>query len=285
MSIIPCPHTLSLNPDATEQAGMTLVLGGYSYGSLIATHLPSIDVILERFVDVCKGSTEAEITLRARTLSVQRNEETQSHSQTRLSRDSNVRYEPSNSSHNIAISFGGDEDKAGHRQAHHGPKHSFDKIRRSLDRSLRRPGMSQTGSDEMSVDRVEHSGFTKIAKPHIYYLLISPLLPPISLFATMFSKLDGPFASNNEILVSNGKHQTSGRLDDWLASHPTLAIYGEKDFFTSQKRLRRWAENLVCKPNSLFSFNEISGAGHFWQEEGVDAQMRSSIRNWLQELI
>lgn len=276
-------HIISSDPLATDLQGMTLVLGGYSYGALITTHLPPIDQILERFADVSKDSTEAEIRLRAHKLSIQWNKEIQNHSETRSSHDLKVHQKPGGSSHNLAISFGGDETESGHRRAHRESKHSLDIIRRSIDRSQRRPVVSHTSSDNISVERVEHLALTQIAKPRIFYLLISPLLPPISLLATMFSKLDGSSASKDEILVSNGNRQTP--LDERLVGHPTLAIYGDKDFFTSQKRLRRWAESFVNQPNSLFSFREITGAGHFWQEEGVDTQMRSWIRKWLQEFI
>ena len=285
MSLNPSAHTISVDPVTTDTARMTLVLGGYSYGSLITTHLPPINAILERFADVSKDSAEAEIRLRAHTLSTQWNKEPQNYTETPSIHDLRVHEKPGGSSHNIAISFGGDGPELGYRRAHRESKHSFDVIRRSMDRSQRKPGLSRTSSDTINMERVEHSAFSKIAEPRVCYLLVSPLLPPISLLATMFSKFNGPSASKDEVPVSNGDCQTPARLDEGLVDHPTLAIYGDKDFFTSQKRLRRWAEHLANKPSSLFSFREIAGAGHFWQEEGVDSQMRSCIRKWLQELI
>ena len=59
-------------------------------------------------------------------------------------------------------------------------------------------------------------------------------------------------------------------------------VYGDKDFFTSQKRYRKWAELLVAKPGSLFQFHEVAGAGHFYRENGAEIEMKRCIGEWIQ---
>jgi hypothetical protein len=118
-----------------------------------------------------------------------------------------------------------------------------------------------------------------LVTPEICYLLVSPLLPPVALFATMFSSLS--FA----VKKKSGSTSASGVLackpDDELVSHPSCAVYGDRDTFTSQKKLRKWAANLQQKPNSQFHFFEIDGAGHFWQEKDLVERMTTSIQQWL----
>jgi len=66
-----------------------------------------------------------------------------------------------------------------------------------------------------------------------------------------------------------------------LALHPSCAVYGDRDTFTSRKKLRKWAEDLKQKSNSQFQFFEIDGAGHFWQEKDSMDRMKGSIEEWL----
>ena len=261
-----------------------MILGGYSYGSLIATRLPSINVLLERFKNISKGTTEAEIVLRAEVLSLQSNRK--AHKQSEVYRGSS--HDPHQkllgSAHDTTISFGGDETEPGSRRSSRESKRSLDIIRKSVDRSRRRLGLG-TRSSDFELGCTRHVSHRNIAKPQIYYLMISPLLPPISLFATMFSTI-GDYRFFQKSKSSNNEEcQSTIEQNGPLATHPTLAIYGDKDFFTSQRRLRRWAEGLSKRSDSLFQFHEIAGAGHFWQEEGVDDQMRGCIRKWMQDIV
>lgn len=235
-----------------------LILGGYSYGSLIAAHSPSIDAILNKFTNIAKDSVEAEIRLRARSLSTQWNKGAHE----------------SRKGHGLRanrVSFGGEEIEPGSRRTSRESRRSHDVIRRSVDRSRKLVLRTQCAGVETSNEA--HLDFKRIAEPQICYLLISPLLPPISLFLTMFSKLSGP---------SPFKADACSAMGEQLVNHPTLVIYGDSDFFTSKTNLRNWAEGLSERPNSMFRFREIGGAGHFWQEQGVDAKMRASLREWLQ---
>lgn len=282
----PIPSTQVISPQSCEadRQTITIILGGYSYGSLLASHLPTVDVILERYAKIVKGSTEAEIRLRAQTLSARRNKEAHDHCVVERGR-SLISHKPSGSlSHSMGIVFGGEESEPGSRRASQDSKRSLEFIRRSMDRSRRKLD-SRTHSNGINAEYEEQLELGKILEPQVYFLLISPLLPPISLFATMFSRFSNSSAEKENLLSSKGKHHTSAALDEQLVNHPTLAIYGDKDFFTSPKKLRRWAEGLAEKMNSLFQFKEIRGAGHFWHEEGVDVQMRTCIREWLQQIL
>ena len=168
----------------------------------------------------------------------------------------------------MAVAIGGDESDPGTRRTSHEGRTSMDAVRRSMDRSRMKLGLRQyRHSSEMSECTFIEESLTpaKIPLPQTHYLLISPLLPPISMFATMFSK---GLINHEEKLVRN----------------PTFAVYGDEDFFTSPRKLRRWAEGLKAKPESQFHFHEVAGAGHFWREEGSDSQMRNAIKGWLQDV-
>lgn len=135
-----------------------------------------------------------------------------------------------------------------------------------MDRSRMKLGLRKhSQSHEVSDSVAENLTSAIAAPPQTNYLLISPLMPPISSLAIMFSK---HLPRNETKLVEN----------------PTVALYGGEDFFTSQKKLRGWAEGLKAKPGSQFIFHEVAKAGHFWREDGSDSQMRSAIREWLKDI-
>lgn len=261
-------------PITPNLQGVLLILGGYSYGSLIASHLPAIDAILEKFTNIANGSVEAEIRLRAQSLSTQWNKEA---NESRMGQGLRANHKLGGSSR---LSFGGEETEPGSTRTSRESRRSLDMIRRSVDRS--RKLILRTQCAQVETSNEAHFGFTKIPEPQICYLLISPLLPPISLLLTMFSRLSGPFSFKDDARSSQNNSKTSSTTEEQLVNHPTLAIYGDSDFFTSRKNLRKWAEGLSERPSSMFRFREIGGAGHFWQEDGVDAKMRASLREWLQ---
>lgn len=262
--------TITSVPITPNLPGVLLILGGYSYGSLIASHLPAMDAILEKFTNIANGSVEAEIRLRAQSLSTQWNKEAH---ESRMGQGLRANHKLGASSR---ISFGGEENEPGSSRE---SRRSLDVIRRSVDRS--RKLILRTQCAQVETSNEAHFGFTKIPEPQTCYLLISPLLPPISLLLTMFSKLSGPSPFKDDARSSQSKGKTS-TTEEQLVNHPTIAIYGDSDLFTSRKNLRKWAEGLSERPSSMFRFREIGGAGHFWQEEGVDAKMRASLREWLQ---
>ena len=183
-----------------------LILGGYSYGSMIASHVPTLDVILDLF-------------------------------------------QPEASSLDTPIAQIG-------RAARNIAAESI-------------PSWQPTQPDNF-VDGPELHAPTTVS-----YLLISPLLPPVSQFLTAFSTLS--------VNVGGGSAQArlAARPIDQLSMHRTLALFGNQDTFTSARKLQRWSAELGCVPHSRFQGCEIEGAGHFWREEGVEMHARQALREWL----
>ena len=267
----------------SSRSNMVLILGGYSYGSLVTTNLPTVDDILSHFVNVVEGTAEAEIRLRALHLSTRWNKEVQYHD--RLERERELTVEPSlPATHSITV--GGDESQPGTRRASRESRHSPDVVRHSIDRSRIKLGFGTHSSEDISASSsIEQSLPTvEIPEPQVNYLLISPLLPPVSMLLTMFAKPISLGRSQALPHTKVSKGRTSAPLAN-LVNHPTLAVYGDKDLFTSPKKLRHWAEMLANTSNSRFRFQEIAGAGHFWHEEGVEEQMRSTIRSWVKDIV
>ena len=248
---------------------MRLIIGGYSYGSLIATLLPSTEDVLKRFAQVNKGTTEAEIRLRAVSLAAQWNKDALLYREAQHVRKTRSHEKLRVSAHALAVAIGGEESEPGSRRTSHEGRKSLDAVRRSIERSRKK--LLRRHSSEASEHTlvIESLVPVDIPPPQTHYLLISLLQPPISMFVTMFSNLRLGYLAQREAKF----------LD-----HPTLIVYGEKDIFASQRRLRRWAESLKLNPDSLCQFHEVTGAGHFWREEGVGIQMRGYIREWIQDI-
>ena len=248
---------------------MKLIIAGYSYGSLITTLLPSTEEIVKRFGQVSKGTAEAEIRLRAVSLAAQWNKDALLYYETQQARKKMSSEKLRTSGHAMTMAVGGEESEPGSRRTSHEGRRSLDAVRRSMERSrkkLLRRHFSEASEETLVVESLV---LVDIPPPQTHYLLISLLQPPTSMFATMFSHLGTGYLAERETKF----------LD-----HPTLAIYGDKDVFASQRRLRKWAEYLKSKPNSLFRFHEIIGAGHFWREEGVGTKMRCYIKEWLRDV-
>jgi pimeloyl-ACP methyl ester carboxylesterase len=111
----------------------------------------------------------------------------------------------------------------------------------------------------------------------ISYLLVSPLLPPISHFITLFSNL----SLNLKTETPGGPHIPCPRPADQQSTHQTLALFGDQDTFTSAGKLQRWSDEMVHIPRSQFQFRMIDGAGHFWRENGAEVRARHALKEWL----
>ena len=239
---------------------MNIVIGGYSYGSLIAMNLPGIDTILSRFETAIRGSAEAEIRLRATNMSHQWNKKVQERQRGRSLNVENAPRSPS------GMLCGGDESEPGVRRLSRDSRRSVDRSRKRLSRG-RYLGESD---DSLGVSATERPTPVAIPEPRISFLLLSPVLPPMSSFATMFSEFSWFGRTSSSPCVANDK----------LTRHVTLAIYGDKDFFTSSKKLDKWASQLTSEPHSMFRARKVIGAGHFWHEEGVESIMQDTVREW-----
>ncbi|KAL2797862.1 Alpha/Beta hydrolase protein [Aspergillus keveii] len=196
------------------EAGVRLLLGGYSYGSLIASHLPSSEVVSHLFGDAIQGTPSHEIFLTARTICTQ-TEDIQ---------------------------------------------------------TIQQPSLAALIQNAREVPQP--------ANTTISYLLISPLLPPINLLLTLFLDL----SLEVDTQASGQRRQIPcPKPSDQLCAHRTLAIYGDEDTFTSVSKLRKWSDEQKRTPQSRFVSTEIEGAGHFWREDGVEAEARHALREWLRQ--
>lgn len=278
-------HAISSNPHFARPPRVKLLLGGYSYGSLITCCLPPIEDILGRFSVITPGTAEDEIRLRALNLSLQWKKIICIQHETQVGCGLQAKEKPAAPDHSISFAMGGEEADLGSRRLSRESR-SMDIARKSIERTRRSLGLRKSSNRSREHPSLGEGNLlhTTIHTPEVYYLLVSPLLPPVSLLATMFSRL-----SIHDLLPSwsvlASESQKCHQPVELLTGCPTLAVYGKKDIFTSQKKLREWAERLANTPQSSFQFREIAGAGHFWQEEGVETQMRSSIREWLQNLL
>ena len=269
LSSIPSACELSSLPQSTHSGGIKLVIGGYSYGSLITTLLPSTEDILKRFAKVNKGTAEAEIRLRAVSLAAQWNKDALLYREAQQARKTKSHEKLRVSTHAITVAVGGEESEPGSRRVSHEGRRSMDAVRRSMEKSRKkflRQHSNETSEHKLVIESLVP---VEIPPPQTHYLLISLLQPPVSMFVTLFSNL-----RSGHLAQSEAK----------LLDHPTLVIYGDKDFFASQRRLRKWAESQKSRPDSLFQFHEVAGAGHFWREKETLTQLRGHIRQWIQDI-
>ncbi|KAI2708491.1 hypothetical protein CBS147332_6552 [Penicillium roqueforti] len=194
-----------------NSSDICLILGGYSYGSLIASHVPTLDTMLGLF-----------------------------------------QFTPTTTSTNRAT-----------------PIHEIrNTAKRIAALSLERLQISHSLADDPDLGALTTS---------ISYLLVSPLLPPISQFLTAFSTL----SLNLKTETPNGPHIPCPRPADQQSTHNTLALFGDQDTFTSTGKLQRWSDKMVNMERSKFQFRMIDGAGHFWRENGVEVRARHALKEWL----
>ncbi|ERF69848.1 hypothetical protein EPUS_09064 [Endocarpon pusillum Z07020] len=256
-----------------------LLLAGYSYGSIITSHLPDVEYVAKLFKNAVSGSAESEIQLRASNLSSQtlKDLETrQKHNRAKTSRRTpTTQANPGSLQSSSSVLVGGFESEAAEERIDRESRRSLD-LRKSLDRVREkihvRPHRVPDSSDTSDEDTRVNCNLDVIV-PEICYLLISPVLPPVARFATFFSSL-------SFIRRQPGEHISNHDVSNLLVRYPSLTVYGNKDFFTSAKKLRRWTQDLSDKPGSAFEYREVEGAGHFWREKGVLEQMLNHIMDW-----
>jgi hypothetical protein len=255
-------------PSSSSQVSKSpaVILGGYSYGSLVLKHLPPVPTILQPFANPIIGSSNDEIVTRAHKLAEQSNLAWANiaRSKERESRTRRRGHEPKSS-----VTIGGEETTPEKRRT------SRD-IRRSVDRGLsveignRLRSLSHSHrrcKDDSQPIALETAERIPITMPEVHYLLISPLTPPISTLAAL--ALGHKFWTRSR-----------GDYEDVVGLHKTLAIYGGQDIFTSAKRTRDWSDYLKAMPGSRFSSIEVAEAGHFWVESGVEEKLRDALRHW-----
>ncbi|KAF2823251.1 hypothetical protein CC86DRAFT_298621 [Ophiobolus disseminans] len=242
----------------------TIILGGYSYGSLILKHLPPVPMILQPFESPIAGSAHDEVVLKAHKLADQSNL-----AWINLARRKDRERRLAKKGHGAkpSVTMGGEETSPDKRRT------SRD-IRRSVDRGLSvdfgnrlRSLSHRRRKDESPVTSLERTDASPITMPEVRYLLVSQLTTPTSTLAA-------------PALVHKFWNKTRERFQDVLSKHATLAIYGDQDMFASAKKLRSWCAQMRDASRVHFSSVEVTGAGHFWVEKGVEAKLRAALRDW-----
>jgi alpha/beta superfamily hydrolase len=283
-SVSASPTSPTSQYDMSVRAGqpVRLVLAGYSYGSMIASHLPSADVVARIFRSPLPDSAEAEVRLRASNLAQLRKQDIQTRRRNRMQARgrSSLKVSDAVNGNSHAISVGGYESESTSRRiSRESSRKSLDvSVRQSLDRVRERFTSKQANCTEDTPVETMPVSDLKLVAPEACYLLVSPLLPPIASFTTMFSSLSFAAKKSSAALASDIPASAPNME---LTLHPSCAVYGDRDTFTSRKKLRKWAEHLEQISNSQFRFFEVEGAGHFWQEKGSMDRMKSSIEEWL----
>ena len=250
----------TLNP---ADESILLVLGGYSYGSLITSHLPETSQILSIFSTAEEGTGAAEIKTRAHSLAGQRNEKI------RVLGTAKAQQRNTGRGHANTLAVGGEETLPEKRRQSTETKRSID-IKRSLDlpRTLthfRRNHHETRRPATPPAITIEDSQLPRIAPA---YLLISPLLPPISSITAL------PFGLG-------ALKYDSDEQSERLSKHPSLAVFGNDDFFTVARKLRKWTQAISARPDSSFRYVEIEGAGHFWHSQDAQRRLKIAVREWI----
>lgn len=235
-----------------EEETIALLLAGYSYGSLIASQLPSTEkYILSLLTSPGHERTAFTTALDAARRSARRWWDT--HSSTRTSY--------SGSSVNRA-----------------------EVLKAALE-------SGNSASPTTTDNRHSWEDSERKWKVTSSYLLISPLLPPVSSCLTGFGSGSwGPSAASwaKGLLGHHDKHGTmDGAVDgsECLGIEEegveVLAVYGDGDTFTAVKKYRKWREKMMV--SGRWRGVEVKGAGHFWHEEGVVEELERAVKRWIKE--
>lgn len=257
-----------------------LLLGGYSYGSMIAAHLPDIGVVLSILQHAKDGSAEYEIKNRAHELA----QAFLGYCETQQERGrSSLQALPAGTLQPSGATFGGYESPtAAHRISREGSRRSLnrERARHSVERVRRKLGNRGNGY-ETSTSSSAEAAETPQVMPKLAFLLISPLVGAISSFATMFSRLR--FERRDPKLTA-ARDTPVTDTDAMLSSNSSLIVFGTDDHFTSSRKVREWCESLRAKPGSSTDFREVHRAGHFWHDPELEAQMTGSVSHWVKAM-
>jgi hypothetical protein len=238
-----------------------LILGGYSFGAIIASHLPPPEDILARLTNAEEGSAAHEIVCRANHLA--REMLVMFPPPSSSSADPNSPSSPSKKRNHLCVTMGGDE------SSEHAKRRSAEMNRISIDLiRMKAESLSKKrkGEDVKKTASNTVSDTGHVVVPRTAYLLISRVLPPAYLSF-------GPFQR---------PRMFSGSDVDSLLTHPTLAICGDSDGFIGIKKAQIWAQKMIeqsPKPDS-FTFEIVENAGHFYREDGVIRELKTRVVAW-----
>ena len=268
---------------AHKREPIEMLLGGYSYGSLIVARLPPIRDIIERLESAERGNIASEIILRARALARRTRQNLSDKPSTRRGWAMNSgNGSPQSQSHfrDSPTTLGGGEAGSSERKQSHESKRSGDIIRqlpRRVKNHIHRPSSSsQRQTDDSQESRSEIQPTRTRPDAFVRYLLISPVLLP------MTNRLAPPGISFSASR-SNAPWQATSEegFGMPLIRAPTLSIFGSGDSFTSSTRLQRWAAGLEKDAAGDFEWTQIDNAGHFWREPGVLRALQGKIAAWI----
>ncbi|KAK3690303.1 hypothetical protein B0T22DRAFT_191411 [Podospora appendiculata] len=294
-----------------------LLLGGYSYGSMITCQLPAIGTILAPFNTPAYGSSAAEIRLRAQHLAEKENIVLASARAAAVDRQSGRSHRKG-----IGMRIGGDEEN----RASHDSKRSFsldpeDRIRKGvaelIQKAKKRRKNHHLSGEHIAQDggvipsNIENHNHAEPAHdcllpvpntttPRMVYILVSPLQGMITNLATMSLPAPSPKLSwkawTRPPSKSGKAHlqpddpdihadKPLAEAEDKLVRNPTLAVYGDRDGFVAARKLRDWASRLERVPGSQFRAHEVSGAGHFWTQGKAAYIMRDAIKAFVEDIL
>lgn len=250
---------------------LNLLLAGYSFGALVLARVPSVTSTQRRIEAAEKGSSAAEIFLRARTLARQTLEDQQ-----RPSCSGNPKSPNGPRSRAATVTVGGDEhERRNSREA----KRSAD-IVRDLPHRIKTHIHRRSGSDRIGRPATGVQETMDPTKPHtagpaisVSFLLISPVLLPMST----------TLAPPGVLSLSLGLRKTVAEDVPGFSLHdsPALVVFGSNDNFTSSKKLCQWAEKLKRQAPEQIIWSQIEGAGHFWRETGAMRALRKTMKGWV----
>lgn len=276
------PGTTAANLRANSQSSdITLLLSGYSYGSLILSRLLPMPEILSRFESAHIGTTPAEILLRARRLAQEsRSTMTTAHSSPE---PRGRRLTPSDATkprlRASPVVVGGEETNPQERRRSRETSRSASIVHRSVEmphrikaRIRRRSSGARSNAAMRSEESIASSQAARSAPGvSVRYLLISPLLPPLA------HTLVAPASLSS---LRGGVDRSTGF---GMMNRPTLAVWGSEDGFTSNRRLKAWAERMTGSGHAtgVLKWKDVQGAGHFWREPGAMKALMQEIRGWV----
>lgn len=307
------PPTPTSPEPASSAATPILLLGGYSYGSMITSQLPALETIVAVFKTPECGTHAAEVRLRAQHLAEMQNTVLAS---ARAAAADHLR--PMSPRKHVGLRVGGDEEN---RKSHefrrslsaefeetirHGVAELMARTRKGHKRSHSSRSHASRNSDE--IPRVPDP---EPAPDHLLpisdwittrpaYLLVSPLQGIVSNLATMSLPLLGmPGKGWSRSSTDSTRESATGKsleptalartvspeAEDKLVQNSTLAIYGDRDGFVPVRKLRDWASRLEAMQGSKFRAHEVSSANHFWAQRNVASTLREAVRSFAASLL
>ncbi|KAL2129103.1 hypothetical protein VTI74DRAFT_8220 [Chaetomium olivicolor] len=305
------PPTPTSPDPSTAASPPILLLGGYSYGSMITCQLPTLQTILSLFDTPEYGSPAAEIRLRAQHLAEMQTTILAS------AREAAIDHlAPRSPRKHVGLRVGGDEEGRKSHESRRSRSAEFEETIRHgvaelMARARKRHGRSHSGQPHAcsgldgAPERVEHTHTPEHLAPiprmiafRSAYLLVSPLQGIITNLATMslpspLGKLWARIPAGASKETARGEPVESAVLartvspeaEDKLIKNNTLAIYGDRDGFVPVRKLREWASRLQAIQDSKFRAHEVSSANHFWQHRNVAVTLRNAVHAFAESLL